>query len=256
MIPKTIHYCWFGGNPLPEMALRCIKSWKKYCPDYEIIEWNEQNFNVDSSPLYVRQAYEAKKWAFVSDYARLKILYEHGGIYLDTDVEVIKNLDQFLDSAAYFGIEVDAMGVFVNTGLGFGAEKHSDVLFQMLKEYDDISFLLEDGSFDRTPCPFRNTKTLLAFGLSQENKCQQLPGNISVYSSDFFCPKSFEDGVIRKTKNTCTIHHFSASWQTKNEIAAIQAKWKTRRRKHLPIIIARKIFGEKLYEYVRRRMKG
>ena len=105
MIPKTIHYCWFGGNPLPKLAKKCIKSWKKYCPDFEIIEWNEANFDISSAPLYVRQAYEAKKWAFVTDYVRLYALTSYGGIYMDTDVEVIKPLDFFLNHDAFSGFE-------------------------------------------------------------------------------------------------------------------------------------------------------
>ena len=119
MIPKKIHYCWFGGNPLPELAIKCLESWKKYCPDYEIIEWNETNFNLDSCE-YVREAYQAKKWAFVSDYARLKVVYDNGGIYLDTDVELIKSLDRLLKNKSFFGTETTGV---VATGLGFGAEK-------------------------------------------------------------------------------------------------------------------------------------
>ena len=256
MIPKIIHYCWFGGNPLPDLALRCLKSWKKYCPDYEIIEWTEHNFDIDASPLYVRQAYEAKKWAFVSDYARLKILYEYGGVYLDTDVEVIKNLDRFLDCTAFFGIEINTFGVFVATGLGFGAEKHAEVLLRMLREYDEIPFLRADGGFDNTACPVRNTKALLDLGFVQEDRCQQLAGNINIYSTEYFCPKSFYDGIIRKTKNSCTIHHYSASWHTKDERDAIQAKWKKIRRKQLPMIISRRVLGKNVYEGIRRKLKG
>ena len=107
MIPKTIHYVWFGRNPKPDLAVKCINSWKKYCPDYEIIEWNEDNFNLDEAPLYVRQAYEAKKWAFVSDYVRLWAMTEFGGIYMDTDVEVLKPLDRFLQNEAFSGFEDD-----------------------------------------------------------------------------------------------------------------------------------------------------
>ena len=256
MIPKTIHYCWFGGNTLPKLAVKCIKSWEKYCPEYEIVEWNEQNFDIDASPLYVRQAYEAKKWAFVSDYARLKILYEHGGVYLDTDVEVIKKLDRFLDCMAFFGIEADTTGIYVATGLGFGAEKHAEVLLRMLREYDGIPFLREDGSFDSTACPTRNTKAMLDLGFVREDRCQQLAGNINIYASEYFCPKSFHDGSVRKTKNSYTIHHYSASWYTEKERAAIRAKRKKLRRKRIPITIAKKVLGEKLYEGIRRMLKG
>ena len=104
MIPKKIHYCWVGGNSKPPLVKKCIQSWKKYCPDYEIIEWNESNYDI-SKNIYMKQAYEAKKWAFVTDYMRLDIIYEHGGIYLDTDVELIKNIDDLLSNEAFAGIE-------------------------------------------------------------------------------------------------------------------------------------------------------
>ena len=125
MIPKLIHYCWFGHNPLPKDAKRCIRSWKKYCPDYVIKEWNEDNFDISQCPQYVRQAYEAKKWAFVSDYVRLKLVHDHGGVYMDTDVELLKPLDRLLSHKAYFGFEDD--GLQINTGLGFGAERGESV---------------------------------------------------------------------------------------------------------------------------------
>ena len=122
-IPKVLHYCWFGGAPKPKNIQNCIRSWKKYCPDYEIIEWNEQNFDVSQS-LYTRQAYDARRWAFVADYARLKILYEQGGIYMDTDVELLRSLDDLLVYPAFFGFQHNNE---VATGLGFGAEARSPV---------------------------------------------------------------------------------------------------------------------------------
>ena len=120
MIPKIINYCWFGKNPLPTSVKKCINSWKKYCPDYKIIQWDETNFDVKSN-MFVKEAYEAKAWAFVSDYARLKVKYENGGIYFDTDVELVKNLDFLLKNSAYIGIQQSEY--LCNTGLGFGAEK-------------------------------------------------------------------------------------------------------------------------------------
>ena len=118
MIPKKIHYCWIGGNPLPELAIKCIESWKKYCPDYEIIEWNEKNYDFRKNQ-FMREAYDEKKWGFVPDYARLDIIYEHGGIYLDTDVEIIKPLDSLLKEQGFAGMEQPGI---VALGLGFGAE--------------------------------------------------------------------------------------------------------------------------------------
>ena len=141
-IPKVLHYCWFGGAPKPKNIQNCIRSWKKYCPDYEIIEWNEQNFDVSQS-LYTRQAYDARRWAFVADYARLKILYEQGGIYMDTDVELLRPLDDLLAYPAFFGFQHNNE---VATGLGFGAEARSPVVKALLDDYDGLPFLLPDGS--------------------------------------------------------------------------------------------------------------
>lgn len=146
-IPKVLHYCWFGGAPKPKNIQNCIRSWKKYCPDYEIIEWNEQNFDVSQS-LYTRQAYDARRWAFVADYARLKILYEQGGIYMDTDVELLRPLDDLLAYPAFFGFQHNNE---VATGLSFGAEAHSPVVKALLDDYDSLPFLLPDGSCDLTP---------------------------------------------------------------------------------------------------------
>ena len=160
-IPRTIHYCWFGRNPLPKLAQKCIKSWKKYCPDYEIIQWNEDNYDLSAAPLYVRQAYEAKKWAFVTDYVRLQVVYEHGGIYLDTDVELIKKLDPLLQYDAYFGFED---GKHIATGLGFGAVKGAPILRELMEDYHDIPFILPDGGYDTKTCPVRNTEVFLRHG--------------------------------------------------------------------------------------------
>ena len=152
MIPKIIHYCWFGGKPLPKSAQKCIASWKKYCPDYEIKQWNEDNFDINMNG-YTKMCYREKKFAFLSDYARLVIICNEGGIYFDTDVEVIKNIDFLLDKKAFFGFENDE---FFNTGQGFGAEKNSDVMLLLLREYD---FLLNGDSGERA-CPELNTNAL------------------------------------------------------------------------------------------------
>ena len=149
MIPKVIHYCWFGGNAKPASVLKCIESWKKYCPGYEIKEWNEENFRIEDN-LYCKQAYDAKKWAFATDYARLVIVYNNGGIYLDTDVEVIKPLDDLLNHKFFIGRQ---QGFQVNTGSGFGAEKGHPVLKRMIDDYEDIPFIDENGEMDLLTCP-------------------------------------------------------------------------------------------------------
>ena len=144
MIPKKIHYCWFGGNPLPEFAKKYIESWKKYLPEYEIIEWNESNYDVRKIP-YISQAYDAKKYAFVSDYARFDIIYEHGGVYFDTDVEVIKDMTGILEHGAFAGIE--SAGA-LNAGLGFATRQREPILKEILESYKDEKFLNDDGSFN------------------------------------------------------------------------------------------------------------
>ena len=211
MIPKTIHYCWFGRNPKPGPVKKCIRSWKEHCPDYRIIEWNEDNFVLDAAPLYVRQAYEAKKWAFVTDYVRLQVVFENGGIYLDTDVEVIRSLDGLLNNKAYFGFETEQT---VNTGHGFGSEKGSPILLDLMADYQSISFLAQDGTPDTLPCPERNTAVLRRHGLVPDGSEQVLDGYIHIYPGCFFSPKDYKTGEIHCTENTFTIHHFDSSWHT------------------------------------------
>lgn len=220
MIPKKIHYCWFGGNPLPEMAVKCIASWKKYCPDYEIIEWNENNFDVTCCN-YVREAFEVKKWAFITDYVRLKVMVEFGGIYMDTDVEVIKSLDIFLHERAFSGFESETA---IPTGI-MACEKNFPLFQEMLKEYEQRCFILPDGTFDITTNVVYITKACLKKGLRLNNTYQVLDG-FALYPKEFFCPKSLDTGEINCTENTYTIHHFSASWNNKNQkkIAMIERK--------------------------------
>lgn len=209
MIPKTIHYCWFGHNPKPKLAEKCIRSWKKHCPDYEIIEWNEENFDLSKAPLYVRQAYEAKKWAFVTDYVRLQVVYENGGIYMDTDVELKKCLDPLLSRTAYFGFE---NGNLVNTGIGFGAEKGTFLLKELMKDYKDIPFVLEDGSLDLLPCPQRNLKVFLDRGLKLDDSMQVLAGDILILPSVYLCPIDSVMKIRTESPDTISIHWFDASW--------------------------------------------
>lgn len=206
-IPKTIHYCWFGGNPIPESNRKFMESWKKFCPDYKIIEWNESNYDV-SKNRYMREAYENKQWAFVSDYARLDIIYEHGGIYLDTDVELIKPLDDLLNLQGFAGFESDKFCAF---GLGFGAIPKLPIIKELRDDYENINFIKEDGSFNRTACPIFQTEILLKKGLHQNNSLQEICG-LTIFPTEYFCPKDFFSGKINLTKNTYSIHHFDASW--------------------------------------------
>ncbi|MCF0132409.1 MAG: glycosyl transferase [Blautia sp.] len=211
MIPKKIHYCWFGKNPKPVSVEKCIASWRKYCPDYVIIEHNEENYDI-TKHIYMKQAYEHRKWAFVTDYARLDILYEQGGIYLDTDVELIKSLDGLLDCNGFMGFEDEEK---VATGLGMGAEKKNPVVAMLMQDYQEAVFVKEDGSFDLTPCTRRNTDCLIRdVGLKADGSYQKLNGFV-FYPREYFAPKGAVDRTLKYlTKNTVSIHHYDASWAT------------------------------------------
>ena len=210
-IPKIIHYCWVGGNPKPQSVLYCIESWKRFCPDYEIREWNETNYDFTKNE-YMHQAYEAKKWGFVPDYARLDIVYTYGGIYFDTDVELLRSLDELLNQDGFMGFENTGDGeFFVNCGHGFGASPHNEVMRQARDLYDQVSFLNEDGTPNLLASPYYTTQSLRQIGLKQENRDQQLPG-MMVYASDVLCPKNFRTGKVSRTSRTVSIHHFTASW--------------------------------------------
>lgn len=216
MIPKTIHYCWFGGNPLPELARKCIESWKKYCPDYEIIEWNETNYDVGKC-AYMKEAYQAKKWGFVPDYARFDIIYSHGGIYLDTDVEIVRNLDELLENRAFMGFE---SADYVNPGLIIGGEAGNPEIAQIMRWYESHHFIMESGEIDLTASPAIVTAVLLERGLHKEQSVQLLNGALTIYPKDYFCPMDYYTGDITITDNTYTIHHYSASWLSNR-----QKKW-------------------------------
>lgn len=208
MIPKIIHYCWFGGNPLPDVALKCIDSWKKFCPDYKIIEWNERNFNVNSND-YIKEAYKAKKYAFVADFARFEILLQYGGIYLDTDVEIIKPIDDFLEKPIFFGREeIDR----VNPGLIFGCEAQDKFIAQMVDFYKGLQFVFDDKRKIKTIVDY-TTDRLISKGWIPEGQIQVVDG-IVVYPVDYFCPKSYNTGVLNIGENTYTIHHYDGSWFT------------------------------------------
>lgn len=209
MIPKKIHYCWFGRGEKPKLAQKCIASWRKYMPDYEIIEWNEDNFDVNYN-AYTKMCYEEKKYAFLTDYLRLLIVEEHGGIYFDTDVEAVRSFDDLLAYPAFFGFENNE---HVNTGEGFGAEAHHAVVRQMLEEYEPLL----DGKHGVIGCPKLNTDALLKFGLRLDGKKQELKNQTVVFPAEFFNPMSSTTGVITITNQTFSIHRYSMSWLPKHK---------------------------------------
>ncbi len=212
MIPKIIHYCWFGRNPLPELAVKCIESWKIFLPDYEIKQWNEDNYDVHKIP-YISQAYDAKKYAFVSDYARFDILYEYGGIYFDTDVEVIKDLTPIIEKGAFAGVEYAGL---LAAGLGIASPARTEIFKEIIDSYEADQFINSDGSLNLRTVVIRVSEILYKYGFKKENIIQKIQG-ITIYPSEYFCPISFQDGILRCTENTYTIHHFAGSWLTEKE---------------------------------------
>ena len=207
-IPKVIHYCWFGRNKLPKLARKCIKSWKKYLPDYEIIEWNESNYDI-SKNRYMREAYEAKKWGFVPDYARLDIIQKYGGFYLDTDVELIKCLDEYRKYPCFFGVEKPDKAAL---GLGFGAEPGNSIITEMLQQYDEMSFLKDDGTYDLTPSPEFQTKIMNKYGVYVVECIKQIDNKCYIFPKDYFNPYNMDSGLIEVSENTVSIHHYAGSW--------------------------------------------
>lgn len=208
MIPKVIHYIWFGGKPLPELAQKCIASWRKYLPDYEIKRWDETNFDINIIP-YTQEAAQAKKWAFVSDYARFWILYHYGGVYFDTDVEVIRPMDDILEKGPYMGCESGDIesGITINPGVGFASEAKSAVLKALLDEYNNRHF--DPDNIDITIVGY-TTEYFKQRGFKNEVSIQQV-AEFTIYPKEYFCPAllNLSNNI---TKNTRTIHHYAGTW--------------------------------------------
>jgi len=207
MIPKIINYCWFGGNPLPDSAKKCIESWEKYCPNYKIIKWDETNFNINCCQ-YVKQAYEAKKWAFVSDFARFEILFNNGGIYFDTDVELIKPIDDIVEKGPFMGIEKLNN---VAPGLGMATYAGHPFFKEIIDIYKNINFIDEAGNYNMKTIVEYTTELLKKYGLEEKSIIQNVYG-IYVYPIEYFSPKNVDTLALKITENTYSIHHFDGSW--------------------------------------------
>lgn len=206
-IPKVIHYCWFGRNKKPLIVEKCIASWKKYCPDYEILEWNEDNYDITKN-TYMNQAYQNQKWAFVSDYARLDIVYNNGGIYLDSDVELIKNLDRFRKNKAFIGFHTPNQ---VNTGCVLGAVPKFELIKELRDRYNTRSFINEDGTLNLRTCNDYESEFFVEMGLKPNNTMQVMQG-MKIYPTEYFAPKAPGSGICKTTGKTVSIHHYNASW--------------------------------------------
>lgn len=208
MIPKKINYCWFGKGEKSKLAVKCINSWRKYCPDYEIIEWNEDNFDVTMNG-YTEMCYKEKKYAYLSDYARLLIVAEHGGLYFDTDVELVKSPDELLSNDAFFGFENEE---YVASGLGFGSVPHGIAIEYMLAEYVPLL----NGTNGTIVCPKLNTKALVKLGLVQ-NGLEQKVCDAVIYPPSIFNPYDSATGKLNKTNETISIHWYAATWMSKRQ---------------------------------------
>lgn len=221
-IPKKIHYCWFGNSEKPESVLKCINSWKKHCQDFDIIEWNESNYDIKANK-YIEDAYSEKKWAFVSDFVRLDVVYKYGGIYLDTDIEVIKSLDELLNNYEYFGIE--AQNLNIASGLGFGAERHTTNIKELRDMYLDLSFYNEDGSLNLKPCPLYITDYFIKKGFVRKDETQVVH-NCKIYKSVVLSPINYLTGEFKCTSETLSIHKYDASWldDSDKKIHSIEVK--------------------------------
>ena len=249
MIPKIIHYCWFSGDPFPEDIEKCIESWRKHFPDYEIIQWNTSNFDVNMS-RYTSEAFSKRKWAFLSDYARLWILYNYGGIYLDSDIEVFKSFDPLLSNHAFTGFESnDRIAAWI-----FGSEKGNSVIGELLDYYKDRSFILPNGDLDLTPNPVPLTQILIKHGMTRNNEYQILcDGNFTIYPMTYFCPKRPYEKTECFTENTYAMHLFSGAWLTSNQKKRRErASW---RLVHMIAKMVLFIFGEKKYAEIKKHIK-
>lgn len=246
MIPKIIHYCWLGDAALSKKEEKCIASWKKYCPDYEIKLWNEDNVPISKYP-YMKEAYEEKAWAFVPDMIRLMVVSNWGGVYLDTDVEVVRSLDPLLTEKAYFGIERDK-GVaadvpYISLGLGFGAEKGNPVVKKLLRYYETHHFRNPDGTVNKLASPGIQTRDFIEMGWEQKDELSHVEG-ATIFPSDYFDPKSPFYDKITITENTYSIHHYTGSW--------LPHRSATRK----ALILCKRMLGEQRYRSIKNFLKG
>lgn len=230
MIPQVIHYCWFGKNELPDEAKKCISSWKKYLPEYEIHEWNEDNFDVSICP-YVQEAYDKKKYAFVSDYVRFYVLYNYGGVYFDTDVEIIKPFKHIIEDGAFMGCEKpnpldENKNEKVAPGLGLAAEPYMELYKMILDKYETLHFLDSKGNEKRYTVVNLVTDICMKYGFKGNGDIESIM-DVCIYPSEYFCPVNYFTGEITITEKTHSIHHYSDSWHsdTQKKILKLEAKY-------------------------------
>lgn len=216
MIPQIIHYCWFGGKEKPDDVIKCINSWKKFCPSFSIIEWNENNYCISDAPIYVQEAIQSKKYAFATDYIRLDVVNKNGGLYFDTDVELIADISFLLENNSFFGLERSNGEYKVNTGIGFGSTKKNILLEMMMNDYHELRFIKPNGEFDILPCPERNSVHFINMNYKLNNHIENIDDNL-VLPTEYMCPLDQQTGILNITNNTVSIHHYLASWFNKSE---------------------------------------
>ena len=242
MIPKIIHYCWFGNNPIPKLEQKCIKSWKKHCQDYQFIKWDETNFDINSFE-FTREAYKAGKWAFVADFVRLYALTKFGGIYLDTDIELLKSLDNLLIYKGFSGFENDKL---IAAGI-MGCEAENGLFSKFYDHYLNSSFKFKDGSIRMLTIPSILTGVCAKIGFKITNKFQEVEG-VAIFPSEYFYPKDYGTGLVNITENTISIHHYSCSWLEKKTRKKYMKSWRRNKRKNFYV----KLFGIKLFNFFNR----
>lgn len=255
MIPKIIHYCWFGKKEKDRLIKKCIHSWKSKCPQYQLIEWNEDNYDIQSAPLYVQIAIRDKRWAFATDYIRYHVIYHHGGVYLDTDVELIKRLDPFLNDRCFFGIE--GVTNMINSGLGFGAEKGHPIMQTLMKSYEEIMYnsvdMLQNLNTKMDNSVFR------MYGFREDGNEQFLRDGVHCFPAEYFAPfYPWRDKMMQKTKNTVSIHWYSLSWLDEADRLKTMEVRKMRKRdriRHMPNRIGMKLLGISKYKKIKKTFK-
>ena len=236
-IPKIIHYSWFGGKEKSKFIQKCIATWKKNMPDYEIVEWNERNFRLEEHP-FAKEAYEAKKYAFVSDYVRVYVMYHYGGIYFDTDIEVKQNFTDKLDGAKF--VIAFELSDSLMTGF-FAAEKYNPAVKEILDYYDNIHFYQEDGTMRLTPNPIIFARETEKFGLVFNGKYQEIGERMKIYPNEIFGGYNVYDMIYTITENTVLVHHYTASWRTVRE--------------EIPVKLQKmmlKLFGVEFFRFMRK----
>lgn len=228
MIPKIIHFFWFSGEPFPPAVKQCMESWHKFFPDYEIKWWNSKNYDVNKC-AYTKEAWEAKKYAFLTDYARFDVLYHYGGVYFDTDVEVIKKMDDIIARGPYMGLEAGSIKSFIKSnkkkarsfnhsrvdpGQGMAAYPNMPLFKDVLDDYGSRHFLKPNGKYDMTNLPQRVSRSMRKHTVIKKDGFAYCEG-IYIYPKDYFCPLSYITKRLKITNNTRSVHWYNASWLPK-----------------------------------------